>query len=349
MSKNVSPDNPVVVNKNRFRERAVDVVDIRELGYEAFREQYVNPLIPCILQGVIESWPAYQKWTKSFFHDELGQLPILYHHVSNDGHTLDWLKGLPRTSVSDLIDRLDRGEAVKHFEVSHPYYDFLGQNPELLEDLDLKDLASLFPSGKFLGLDRTDSKAWPFVPPYPPQLFMAGPNAVSSGHYDPDHSHTLHWCVWGCKTVKLFPYDASTSEAMSKVCKLNIYDTLDEEIIAENPILDHLDGWSVTLEPGQVLFMPSRIWHFFRYEETAMSFVARCRSFDDWSGYRAFSEDQQSPVYLLPFFSELWRACDRRDRTWLGQMMASQPTLLVFLTRCVLFFVRVFSRNLNKS
>ena len=259
------------------------------------------------------------------------------------------MKGLPVTTVSDLIDRLDRGEAVKHFEVAHPYYDFFGKNPSLLEDLDLKDLDALFPPGKFLGLDRSDSRAWPFVPPYTPQLFIAGANAVSSGHYDPDHSHTLHWCVWGNKTVKMFAYDESTSDAIQAVCKLNLYEALDEETIAENPILEDLEGWSVTLEPGQLLFMPSRTWHFFRYEETAMSFVARCRSFDDWSGYRAFSEDSQSPVCTLAFYAQLWRACERRDRTLVGQILASQPTLSVLLARCFLLFVRVFTRNSGKS
>ena len=204
MHRNVETAQAFAVNKNGFRERTVDVVDICTLGNEAFQEEYVISGVPCILRGVAESWPAYHQWKKSFFQNELGQIPILYHHVSHDGHTLDWLKGLPQTSLSNFIDRLDRGEAVKHFEVGHPYYDFFGKNPALLEDVHLQDLAALLPPGKFLGLDRFDPKGWPFIPPNAPQLFMAGPNAVSSGHYDPDHSHTFHWCVWGNKTVKLF-------------------------------------------------------------------------------------------------------------------------------------------------
>ena len=94
----------------------------------------------------------------------------------------------------------------------------------------------------------------------------------------------------------MFAYDESTKEAMKAVCKHNLFETLDDATIAENPILDELEGWSVTLEPGELLFIPSRMWHFFRYEETAMSFVARCRSFNDWARYRDFVEDEQFPI-----------------------------------------------------
>lgn len=349
MNEIVGANHSFCVKKNGFHERVVDVVDIRALGNEAFQEDYVNPRVPCILRGVVETWPAYHKWKKSFFQNELGQVPIRYHHVSNDGHTLDWLKGLPQTKLSDFIDRLDRGETMKHFEVGHPYYDFFGKNPTLLEDVHMRDLEALLPSGKFLGLDRFDSKAWPFVPPNAPQLFIAGPNAVSSGHYDPDHSHTFHWCVWGCKTVKMFAYDESTKEAMKAVCKHNLFETLDDATIAENPILDELEGWSVTLEPGELLFIPSRMWHFFRYEETAMSFVARCRSFNDWARYRDFVEDEQFPITTIPLYSNLWRACERRERTWSGQILASQPRLAKLVTRLFLFAVRVLVRDTKKQ
>ena len=348
MHRNVETAQAFAVNKNGFRERTVDVVDICTLGNEAFQEEYVISGVPCILRGVAESWPAYHQWKKSFFQNELGQIPILYHHVSHDGHTLDWLKGLPQTSLSNFIDRLDRGEAVKHFEVGHPYYDFFGKNPALLEDVHLQDLAALLPPGKFLGLDRFDPKGWPFIPPNAPQLFMAGPNAVSSGHYDPDHSHTFHWCVWGNKTVKLFAYDEATKESMKAICKHNLFETLDDATVAETPLLEKLDGWSTTLVAGDLLFIPSRMWHFFRYEETAMSFVARCRSFDDWTGYREFAEDEQFPLTTIPLYATLWGACERHKRTWTGQFLASQPRLAKLITRLFLFLVRALVRDPKK-
>ena len=62
MHRNVETAQAFAVNKNGFRERTVDVVDICTLGNEAFQEEYVISGVPCILRGVAESWPAYHQW-----------------------------------------------------------------------------------------------------------------------------------------------------------------------------------------------------------------------------------------------------------------------------------------------
>ena len=80
-----------------------------------------------------------------------------------------------------------------------------------------------------------------------------------------------------------------------------------------------------------------------------MSFVARCRSFDDWTGYREFAEDEQFPLTTIPFYATLWRACERNERTWTGQFLASQPRLAKLITRLFLFLVRILVRDPKKQ
>ena len=309
----------------------VDIISASSMSKDEFAERYVGPSIPCIIEDLVNDWPAYTKWTKSYFTGELGQTPMHYHDIPDASYKSDWEEGIPKTTLGDFIDRIDRGEQIKHFAIAHPYYDFVTTHPTLMSDVCLESFKALLPVSRFYGLDRLDSRFWPWVPPYPPEMFIAGPGSLSPGHYDPDHSHTFHWCVWGHKSVKMFPYVPETSKQLWAVSHLDFSKPFDAGQLEEFPALKGLKGWSVSLMPGQILFLPSRTWHFFKYEETSMSFVARYRSFDSLSLYCDFAEDVQSPVNTIPFYAGLWRKIDHRERTFLGNLLARHER---FARRC---------------
>ena len=52
----------------------VEKRDVRGLSPEAFESEYIHRGVPVILQGLLEQWPAYDKWTIPFFSkdDEMG-------------------------------------------------------------------------------------------------------------------------------------------------------------------------------------------------------------------------------------------------------------------------------------
>ena len=45
---------------------------ISEITAEEFETKYVNRAMPVILQGILDSWPAYEKWNTAWFHEHLG-------------------------------------------------------------------------------------------------------------------------------------------------------------------------------------------------------------------------------------------------------------------------------------
>jgi len=232
----------------------------------------VGPSTPCIIDDLVNDWPAYTKWTKSYFTGELGQTPMHYHEVADADYKPDWEGGMPKMTLGDFIDRIDRGERIKHFAIAHPYYDFVTTHLTLMSDVCLESFESLLPVSRFWGLDRLDFRFWPWVPPYPPEMFIAGPRTLSPGHYT-----AIHF-IGASGAVKMFPYVPETSMQLWAVSHLDFSKPFDAGQLEEFPALKSLKGWSVSLMPGQMLFLPSRTWHFFKYEETSMSFVARYRS-----------------------------------------------------------------------
>lgn len=287
-------------------------------------------------------WPAYHKWNKNYFMEDMGQTPIFFHHQDKYGAELNLSSETTQTHMSDFITRIESGEPIQHFGVSHPLYDFVSTHPILIQDVRPQTLESILPDGRFLGLGRLDSRFWPWVPPYPTQMFIAGAGTRSFGHYDPDSSHTFHWCIWGSKSVKLFPYDTRLVESMWKLKNADLSKTVDPDLLSSLPALKGLKGWSTLLHPGQTLFIPSKVWHFFGYEKTSMSYVIRARSFDSLESYCDFAADVQSPPLVIPYQARMWRKVSFSKRGIQGNLLALFEKPVIFGTSIILTLLRVY-------
>lgn len=92
-------------------------------------------------------------------------------------------------------------------------------------------------------------------------------------HYDREHCSNLHVCLSGKKRFLLFTQDQS--EALYKLPFVS--DTLIdfssplEEINKQYPRTKQAEGYKVTLEKGDMLFMPRNCWHYTEYLEPSSS------------------------------------------------------------------------------
>ena len=301
----------------------VDVITVRSGGTEEFVANYLLPGVPCIIDDLVSDWPARAKWNRQYFLEVMGRTMVCFHHQVDDGIGLDWKQGIDQASLSEFISRIEQGEKIKHFGMAHPLYDFVSTHPDLVRDVRLQSIQRILPGGRFLGLSRLDSSFWPWIPPYPPQLYIASAGNASPGHYDPDFSHTFHWCVWGRKSVTLFPYCEEDRDRMWKLRAVDMSKPVDPRLIRDFAESRKLKGWSTMIDPGQTLFIPSRMWHFFRYEQTSMSYVVRARSFTTLESYLGFASGLQSPLKTIPFYAKLWRRIEPRDRGVRGNVLAT--------------------------
>ena len=179
--------------------QSLEVINLETCSPELFRERFLLPGIPCIIEDLFHDSPAYAKWTKPYFMKVMGETPVHYHHLDQNYKHNFFQSDYSATTLKDFLVRLENNEPIRHFGMSHPYYDIVSSNAELARDVDFSAIEELLPKDSVLGKGRLDSSLWPFLPPNTPHMFIAGANRDARGHFDPDYSDTFHWCV-GTKT-----------------------------------------------------------------------------------------------------------------------------------------------------
>ena len=70
-------------------------VDAKQITAKEFEKEYVEPRIPCFIDNLIESWPAYSLWTKDYFLTQHRET-MIYTNEVGDEHCLKWLSD-PKT------------------------------------------------------------------------------------------------------------------------------------------------------------------------------------------------------------------------------------------------------------
>ncbi|WP_392537785.1 cupin-like domain-containing protein [Legionella sp. 227] len=103
--------------------------------------------------------------------------------------------------------------------------------------------------------------------------FFGGQNTHTYMHYDREHCSNLHVCLSGRKRFLLFTQDQS--EALYKLPfvsdSLIDFSRPLEEINQQYPRSKQAQGYRVTLEKGDMLFMPRNCWHYTEYLEPSSS------------------------------------------------------------------------------
>lgn len=327
--------------------RSVETIDMKTCSKRELSERFLEPGIPCLIENLYHDSPAHQKWSKDYFKRELGETPILYHDLAADKVTITMGENLVETHLADFLERIDRGELIKHVGLAHPLNDFVTTHPSLKTDVRLETLEEVLPPREFLGLKRLDARFWPWLPPYPPHFFIAGAGTMAQGHHDRDHSDIFHWCVWGEKSVRLFAFEdwayPSPLWGLFKLHHDHLSSPTDPKILEAYPRLDGLQGWSTKVKAGQTIFIPSKMFHHFKNTESSLSYTVRARCVDSLDSYLYFAADGNNPTYMIGPYAALWRKMDRRQRTLIGNLMAYAERPLLFLTRLVLRALNLWS------
>ena len=296
----------------------------RSITPHELERRYLANGVPVIVENLFADWPAFKQWSSAFFrHGAVGQTRVHYERFDRSSGRLA-PNSEAETTMADLVARIEAGEPLLMFGKSHPWTDVVLTQPELLQAIRPETVAAkVLPSARrFLGLDPFDYRLWPFAPPYAPHFYMGGENVTSPGHYDPSRDHTLHWCVWGLRSVKLLEFSHKVERSLWERA------WVDFRRKSHPPF--GLRGWATSIHPGQVLIMPPRMWHWFAYEKPSLSFVLRGRSFSSTTDYCAASLPykqgarehesgqlvRQGPETMLPVHSSFWNASVAARPQW---------------------------------
>ncbi|CAF2236591.1 unnamed protein product [Rotaria magnacalcarata] len=213
---------------------------------EQFLTCYMQTKQPVVLTGCIDHWPALSKWSFDYLIKLAGDrtVPVeLGSRYSDD----DWTQKL--MTIADFIKKYCKQRSPKcGYLAQHPLLD---QIPDLKKDICIPDYCYM--SSDENEDEEVDLNAW------------IGPKqTISPLHNDPKQNLLAQ--VVGEKYIRL--YDPIYSPRLYTLGSTMLNNT--SSIDVENPDYDRFPLFKdvpyleTILEPGDMLYMPSRHWHYVR-------------------------------------------------------------------------------------
>ncbi|HTN39252.1 MAG TPA: cupin-like domain-containing protein [Arachidicoccus sp.] len=241
-----------------MRLKNVDTVD--HISPEEFKEKYYNTQTPLIIKDLAKSWPAYQKWDWDYFKQVVGDKEVgIYNNIKSDAYT-PINKADDYVKFGEYIDMIRSGPAQWRIFL----FNIFSHAPELARDF-------TWPTHLMNGFVKRA-----------PMLFTGGQGAVTHMHFDIDLSHILHTQFMGRKKVLLFPYAQKDLlyrkpfEVLSMADYTHYYDEQRSKIDFDKfPALKYAEGYDLTLEHGDTLFMPAGYWHHMEYLDSGFAMSLR--------------------------------------------------------------------------
>lgn len=222
--------------------RRLEVERRADLSPEAFRADYLTKGIPVVLEGAAASWPLMTEWSFDAFRDRFGDQAIKL--VQREGLTDDDVvferEYSEEIGFGEFLDGvLSGGRRYMRFSP------LLEQFPELLDDFDHEYFKRMLET--------------PFGQSF--QLFIGG-----SGSVTPFHNAItpfLFTNVAGEKDWTLIP--SRYLGIMNPIPDGFSYNHTDLDLDFANaedyPGTESIDYFTTTTRPGDLLFVPSWMWH----------------------------------------------------------------------------------------
>ena len=226
------------------KSKVIEVERRKDLTEKEFKNYYVKKGIPVIFDGLAKDWGCVKNWSPEYFKKLHGedQVPLI--------DSADLEKGIEYTSLSKLIDEIDKGNNKLYFR----FYNLLFKHPEHLKDFDLQWLKKY----------RHRSTYFESF-----QVFIGGKDSETGIHNA--HISNLFVQAYGEKEWYLYPNHLipfidplptlngiyRNAAARSNGKPFNPF----EPNFKAYPYFEYLDCYHMKLKPGDVFYNPAFMWH----------------------------------------------------------------------------------------
>jgi hypothetical protein len=258
----------------------------KDLTLKEFRNHYLKKGIPVVLEGAAKDWPCVKKWSPEYFKNLHGKDEIVIVNQGNEECPYEI------TTLADVITNIQGGGS-KYYR----FYPLLVRHPEHLEDFDYKWLQQR--TNRLVMFDAF-------------QVFMGGKGTKSDIHNanTPNLFVQVHgekeWVLYSqYYSAVIDPSPIGNIYRVAPAKKSNgPFNPFEPDYGSPYELFKYIDGYSVTLKPGDVLWNPPFYWHAVQNKTDSIGV-----------GYRwvsPFYSFKISPLYMfLDFFAKnppIWKA-----------------------------------------
>ncbi len=230
-----------------------DIPRVKGISKEDFLKDYFIPQRPVVFEDLSSDWPATKKWDFDYFEEKAGDIVVpLYDSKPATGKQKSHGPA-KKVKMREYIEILKAGPT----DLRMFFFNLLQNVPELIKDFKYPDLGVKF----FKKL---------------PVLFVGGEGGKVVMHYDMDLANNFHFNFAGEKRVILFPPEETKFlyKVPYSIVSMEIID-MDNPDFEKYPALAKAKGYEVRLKHGEALFIPSKWWHFIKYESPCLSLTLR--------------------------------------------------------------------------
>lgn len=225
-----------IINNPVSEEDSFKLVEFQE---NEIPEPFLDNFSPMVFRGAAKKWPSYEKWTFDFFSETFGDEEITL--INNEGLIKDTDQAYDTLKFSEYISNLRKG--------SKDYLKFsriLETKSFLIDDFDYKWLR------KF----RTKNAANDLF-----YFFMGGKSTMTPIHNG--YAHTLFVQIQGQKKWTFYPASDRMFIGVRSRRFNYFYTDADSSNVNDPkfPLLKYAQPVTVTINPGDVLYFPSLMWH----------------------------------------------------------------------------------------
>ena len=214
---------------------------------EEFKRLFRHTSHPVVLKNVASNWPLFEKWTPDFFAEQFPDDPVILFDAAVENSKLAFTEGKETKSSSLQAFIAAMKEGSEEYARLLPLLD---QHPELLDDMDVKWLHVASNNGRKKSIKH--------------QLFIGGPRTSTSMHcaigsnlFIQVHGHKQWWI-----------YSNKEAPLLAPIVDRSVF--FRSHVNSEQPegVFQKARGWTVVLEPGDVLYNPPFFWHQVRGLDT---------------------------------------------------------------------------------
>ena len=237
---------------NEFVEsRAMALVRVNGMDHKTFQNDYLKQNKPVVITGLMEDWPALEKWSFDFFQQRAPDLSVYV----EEGNVMQDATHFREVRFGDFVNSLvqTNGQSPADRVAYLSIFNIFDAFPDLASDVDFSLLTNL----KL----RSRIKGW------------IGPQGTVTG-YHIDWADNIFAQIQGRKLIKLIApadspcmYPSSKFDPGALLSQVNA----DAHDFSRFPLYLKARPRYVILEPGEMLFIPRGWWHYVRSLDPSIS------------------------------------------------------------------------------